>query len=187
MKGTPRPFIYWVLNGRFVTYDSIRKIFNGTRLNIAREEIHFSRIDFRPLRRFDGGEYTCFGSNYGGVIERKYSLDVDCKYYPLISFAVFTSVVRSLQGWVHTALVTNLSIFVSRSHCSVFVQKSRQKYPFLWVCIAHSDGGRNIHFCVFNPFSILWSRQISVFVRSHLSTAVKKYPFLYLSTFIDIL
>ena len=112
MKGTPRPFIYWVLNGRFVTYDSIRKIFNGTRLNIAREEIHFSRIDFRPLRRFDGGEYTCFGSNYGGVIERKYSLDVDCKYCPSIFFAVFTSFVRSLQGWVHTAPVTNLSIFV---------------------------------------------------------------------------
>ena len=80
MKGTPRPFIYWVLNGRLVTYDSIRRIVNGTRLNLAREEIHFSRIEFTPLRRFDGGEYTCFASNYGGVIEKKYSLDVNCEY-----------------------------------------------------------------------------------------------------------
>jgi len=83
MKGTPRPHIFWMLNGKFVMYDSIRKIFNGTRLNVAREEIHFSRIDFRPLRRFDGGEYTCFASNYGGVIERKYSLDVN--YAPYIT------------------------------------------------------------------------------------------------------
>ena len=79
MKGTPRPYIYWVLNGRLVTYDAIRRIVSGRRQNVARDEIHFSRIEFSPLRRFDDGEYTCFASNYGGVIERKYSLDVNCE------------------------------------------------------------------------------------------------------------
>ena len=81
MKGTPRPHIYWELNRKPVTFDQDRRIFNGTKLNVAREEIHFSRIEFKPLRRFDDGEYKCFGSNYGGILERKYSLDVNCKYF----------------------------------------------------------------------------------------------------------
>lgn len=88
MKGTPRPHIYWVLNRKIVSFDSFRRVFNGTTFTVAREKIYFSRIEFRPLRRFDDGEYTCFGSNYGGVIEKKYSLDVNCEYLNHSPFSI---------------------------------------------------------------------------------------------------
>eukprot|EP00794_Sanderia_malayensis_P013958 gene13958-15414_t len=95
MKGHPRPRIYWTLNRNMVMYDERRISVNGSLPNIGQETIYFSEIRFNPLKRFDDGEYTCFGSNWGGVIERKYALDV--RYAPYITVAPINQTIREFQ------------------------------------------------------------------------------------------
>ena len=56
---------------------------------------------------------------------------------------------------------------MNRSHCPVFVQNSREKYPYLCVHIGHSNGGK-IFVSVVLIISHCCSRE--------------KYPFLYVQT-----
>ena len=82
----------------------------------------------------------------------------------------------AFSGWVHTVPLTTLFVFVDLCQTLTllhFCTKIQIKYPFLWAHVAHRNGGINIRFCGFNPFTMLWSRQISAFMRSHLSTAVE--------------
>ena len=79
MTGSPRPHIYWTLNGFYLTYDSVRREINGTYPDKNRRTIHFSEVHFSPLRRFDDGEFKCHGQNHGGSIELKYALEVNCE------------------------------------------------------------------------------------------------------------
>lgn len=79
MTGSPRPYIYWTLNGAYLTYDLVRREINGTYPDKNRRNIHFSEIHFSPLRRFDDGEFKCFGQNHGGSIEKNYPLEVNCE------------------------------------------------------------------------------------------------------------
>ena len=111
---------------------------------------------------------------------REYSGDFDSHiwYEPCRLFydennkqsAIFCTENYSISGWVHTAPLTNLSVFVDI--CQPFTRlrfctKIQATISYLCVHIAHSNGGKNTRFCGFNLFAMLWSRQISVFVCTH--------------------
>ncbi len=56
---------------------------NGSLPGIGQEKIYYSDVFFRPLSRFDNGEFKCFGQNWGGVVEMKYYINVQCEFLDL--------------------------------------------------------------------------------------------------------
>ena len=97
------------------------------------------------------------------------------------------------SGLVHSALLTNLCVFADIWQTFTllcFCAKVQIKILVLCIHTAHSNGGKNTRFCGFYPSTELWSRQISVFVHSHLSTGFFKLPFMKISTlkglFVDL-
>ena len=78
---------------------------------------------------------------------------------------------RVLRAEHENPSLTNLSVFADICQpftllrfCTKFQPKI---YVFLCVHNVQSNGGKSICLCGFNPFTMLRSRQISVFGRSH--------------------